>query len=186
MQETQETWVWSLGHKDPLAKEIATHSSILAWEIPLTEEPDGLQSTGLQKAGHCWAHTRCALPCTEHSPRIWGCGRTCQIKIQNAQWTLSFRQTMNAITLSQVGWPFQGWDKQEGISNHILQRGAIRGWKAQGCISRACSALLPLFPCRSFHLGYVSPTPAPLPAAHLLPGERWKAFPQVETPLQHS
>ena len=40
----QETWVQSLDREDPLEKEIAIHSSILAWKIPLTEEPDGLQS----------------------------------------------------------------------------------------------------------------------------------------------
>ena len=40
----QETWVQSLGQEDPLKKEMATHSSILAWEIPWTEEPGGLQS----------------------------------------------------------------------------------------------------------------------------------------------
>ena len=45
----QETWVWSLGWEDPLEKEVATHSTILAWEIPWTEEPAGLQSLGLQK-----------------------------------------------------------------------------------------------------------------------------------------
>ena len=45
----QETWVLSLGQEDPLEKEMATHSSILAWKIPWTEEPDGLQSPGLQK-----------------------------------------------------------------------------------------------------------------------------------------
>ena len=45
----QETWVSSLGQEDPLEKEMATHSSILAWEIPWTEEPGGLQSTGSQK-----------------------------------------------------------------------------------------------------------------------------------------
>ena len=44
MQETQETRVGSLGQEDPLEKEMATHSSILAWEIPQTEEPGGLQS----------------------------------------------------------------------------------------------------------------------------------------------
>ena len=48
----QETWVWSLGWEDPLEKEMATHSSILAWRIPWTEEPGGLQSTGLQRVGH--------------------------------------------------------------------------------------------------------------------------------------
>ena len=41
-----ESWVQSLGWEDPLEKEMATHSSILAWEIPWTEEPGGLQSVG--------------------------------------------------------------------------------------------------------------------------------------------
>ena len=44
----QEIWVQSLGQEDPLEKEMATHSSSLAWEIPWTEEPGGLQSMGLQ------------------------------------------------------------------------------------------------------------------------------------------
>ena len=48
----QETWVQSLGREDPLAKEMATHSSILAWKIPRTEEHGGLQSMGSQRAGH--------------------------------------------------------------------------------------------------------------------------------------
>ena len=43
-----ETWVQSLGQEDPLEKEMATHSSILAWETPWTEEPGGLQLKGLQ------------------------------------------------------------------------------------------------------------------------------------------
>ena len=47
-----ETWVQSLGWGDPLEKKMATHSSILAWEIPWTEEPDGLQSRRLQRVGH--------------------------------------------------------------------------------------------------------------------------------------
>ena len=50
-----ETWVPSLGWEDPLEKEMATHSSILAWWIPWTEEPGGLQSTGLQRVRHGWA-----------------------------------------------------------------------------------------------------------------------------------
>ena len=48
----QETQVRSLGWEDPLEKEKATHSSILAWRIPWTEEPGGLQSTGSQRVGH--------------------------------------------------------------------------------------------------------------------------------------
>ena len=50
-----ETLVRSLDREDPLEKEMATHSSILAWEIPWTEEPGGLQSTGSQRVGHDWA-----------------------------------------------------------------------------------------------------------------------------------
>ena len=46
LQETQETWVRSLGREDPLEGETTTHSSILAWEIPWTEEPGRLQSMG--------------------------------------------------------------------------------------------------------------------------------------------
>ena len=52
MQEVQEIWVRSLGQEDPLEKEMATHSSILACEIPRTEEPDGLQSMGSQRVRH--------------------------------------------------------------------------------------------------------------------------------------
>ena len=48
----QETWVCSLGQEDPLEKGMATHSSVLAWKIPWTEEPDGLQSMGSQGVGH--------------------------------------------------------------------------------------------------------------------------------------
>ena len=52
MQETQEMWVQSLGQEDPLEEEMATHSKILAWKIPWTEEPGGLQSTGSQRVRH--------------------------------------------------------------------------------------------------------------------------------------
>ena len=48
----QETWVQSLGQEDPLEKEIATHSSTLAWKIPWKEEPSRLQSMGSQRVGH--------------------------------------------------------------------------------------------------------------------------------------
>ena len=50
----QETQVHSLDREDPLEKEMATHSSILAWEIPWTEEPGGLQSIGSQRVRHDW------------------------------------------------------------------------------------------------------------------------------------
>ena len=55
----QDTRVWSQGWEYPLEKEMATHSSILVWWIPWTEEPGGLQPMGLQRVGHNWV--------TEHS-----------------------------------------------------------------------------------------------------------------------
>ena len=50
----QEAEVWSLGQEDPLEKEMATHSSIPAWEVPWTEEHGGLQSMGSQRVRHDW------------------------------------------------------------------------------------------------------------------------------------
>ena len=59
-QETQEMQVWSFSQEDPPEERMATHSSILVWRIPWTEEPGGLQSIGSQRVGHDWsdlAHT---------------------------------------------------------------------------------------------------------------------------------
>ena len=53
----QETWVQSLGREDPLEEEMATHSSILAWKIPSTEAPGGLESTGSHRVRQDLAHT---------------------------------------------------------------------------------------------------------------------------------
>ena len=50
----RETWVQSLSQEDPLEKEMATHSSTLAWKTPWIEEPGRLQSMGPQKVGHDW------------------------------------------------------------------------------------------------------------------------------------
>ena len=71
----QETWARSLGREDPLEKEMATHSSILAWRIPSTEEPGGLQSTGSQRVGQNWATSlahfmKCERPIKNCSPMI--------------------------------------------------------------------------------------------------------------------
>ena len=52
----QETWDWSLGREDPLEEGTATHSGILAWRIPRTEEPGGLQSTLPQRVRHNWSN----------------------------------------------------------------------------------------------------------------------------------
>ena len=59
MPKIQEMQVWSLGQEDSLEEERATHSSILAWEVPQTEEPGGLQSTGSQRVRHKWSDLAC-------------------------------------------------------------------------------------------------------------------------------
>ena len=59
----RETRVWSLCREDPLEKEMAIHSSILAWKIPWTEEPGRLQSMGSQRVSHDWA-TSLSLSCS--------------------------------------------------------------------------------------------------------------------------
>ena len=66
MQKMQETWVPSLGLKDPLEEEIATPFSILAWKIPKTEEPGRRQSMGSQRGRYDWAHTHAQAPVAMH------------------------------------------------------------------------------------------------------------------------
>ena len=71
----QETWIWSLGQGDPLEKEMAAHSSILAWRSPTDRGACGLQSMGSQRVGHDWA--------TKHSTWLWWLGSkesTCQCR----------------------------------------------------------------------------------------------------------
>ena len=68
VQETQETRVWSLGQADPLEEEMATHSSILAWKIPWTEESGGLQSKVLQSIRHNCAQTEREIRVTIPGP----------------------------------------------------------------------------------------------------------------------
>ena len=58
MMKTQESQVWSLGWEDPLEQETATPASFLAWKIPGTEDPGGLQSIGSQGVRHDWADKR--------------------------------------------------------------------------------------------------------------------------------
>ena len=82
----QETWVLSLGQEDPLEKEVATHSSILVWRIPWTEEPGGLQPMGLQRVSlHGDVRLDGANPVTfappfgEGSQFWWGPFLTCSL-----------------------------------------------------------------------------------------------------------
>ena len=66
----QETQVRSLGWEDPLEKEMAIHSSTIAWKIPWTEEPGRPQSMGLQRVGHDWATSCSRSRTTREGPRI--------------------------------------------------------------------------------------------------------------------
>ena len=70
MQEPQETWVQSLGYEDPLEKEKATHSSILAWRIPWTEESGGLQSKGSQSWRQLKWHSKHSWILLKHGFRV--------------------------------------------------------------------------------------------------------------------
>ena len=74
-----ETWVWSLGWEDPLEEGMATHSSILAWRIPWTEEPGGLQSMGSQRVGRDWV--------TEHATH-WLLWSSVDSRLQDPQLTI--------------------------------------------------------------------------------------------------
>ena len=78
----QETCVQSLGQEDPLEKGMATHTSVLAWRIPWTEEPGGIQSMGPQRVGHDEQQTWAALGRGENaSPAAMG-GRCSQIFLE--------------------------------------------------------------------------------------------------------
>ena len=67
MQEKQDMQVLSLGWEDPLEEGMAAHSNILAWRIPWTEEPGGLQSIGSQRAGRDWATERACARVHTHT-----------------------------------------------------------------------------------------------------------------------
>ena len=72
VQEMQEMQVWSLGWEDSLEKEMATHPSILVWEIPSTEEPGGLQSMGSKKSQTQLSNWTCAsIQIYTHTSRIY-------------------------------------------------------------------------------------------------------------------
>ena len=75
VQETQEMRVRSLGWEDPMEEEMATHSSMLAWGIPWTEEPGGLQATGSQRVGHDWATSTTTMGTARPAPSARWYGR---------------------------------------------------------------------------------------------------------------
>ena len=101
MQETQETQVQSLGQEDSLAKEMATHFSIFAWKIPRTEEPSGLQSTGLQRVRHNWGHLHTIM---------------CQAGM------LGTEDTVKIQCLASLNWQSEGTKQITPISMYVYSR----------------------------------------------------------------
>ena len=109
--------VQSLGQEEPLKEGMATHSSVLAWRIPWTEEPGGLQSMGLHKVGHNGsdlAHTH--TPCFSHNARSW---------VQLANKT----NTVPALTKVRTSWGDKQPSKQiNTIKKPLVPRCRRRRW----------------------------------------------------------
>ena len=133
MQGTLGPWVketlWSLGQEDPLEEGMATHSTVLAWRIPWTEEPGGLQSMGLQRVGHNWATNTStskgirmqkespSFPC----PHTEGVGRanaqTCWMKsvAASAGWSPELTEPVGGVT-DETGPERIPWDVMATLS----------------------------------------------------------------------
>ena len=124
-------WVWSLGREDPLEKEMTTHSSIPAWEIPWTEEPGGLQSRGSQRIGHDWKTVHTAMlikdvKCIKTQLRGWLDG-----KGTDPDWQL-YKDNSSSNQ--------HGWTRVEQVCRCVRLRvnlgGKIRAWSIGWCNSR--------------------------------------------------
>ena len=116
----QETWAWSLSLEDPLEKEMATHSSILVWEIPWRVEPGQLQSVGSQRIGHDLA-TQQQLSYTYMILFLWhggGVQSLSHVQLLATPWTaicqasLSFTISLNLLRLMSI--------KSVTWSNHLI------------------------------------------------------------------
>ena len=140
MQETQETWVWSLGEEDPLERGMATHSRILACRIPWTEEPGGLQSMGSQRVGHNWV-TKHIVPAprqlTLEQCRLW---RSCFLAMENLPVTwqpalplLSFtlQIQLDHAVLQKYIFPEKNISSQwthNTVQTHVVQGSTVVSW----------------------------------------------------------
>ena len=91
----RETWVQALGLEDPLEKEMATHSSTIAWKIPWTEEPGRLQSMGSQRVGHDWvtALTHSLIDASVFLYHLWYALCTYSCPIEQSCWRFQFKVT---------------------------------------------------------------------------------------------
>ena len=95
-----ETRVQSLGWEDPLEKEMAIHSSTIAWKIPWTEEPGRLQSMGSQRVGHDWATSLSLSPALQRpgQHKTWGLRVDTQWNISEQNWGHMWPRHLNNLT----------------------------------------------------------------------------------------
>ena len=141
----QETRVWSLGRKDPLEKGMANHSSIIAWRIPWTEEPDGLQSVGLQRFRHDWVTNTHILILQQ------GKNPSGNVTVGNKSLAALFQAMCLTPTptchscLTSVHGPEQMWAQAENVESILL---SSRGFNIPG---------VALTTTREEHLGSRSP-----------------------------
>ena len=106
MLQTQETWVWLLGWEDPLEEEITTDSNILAWRIPWTEEPGGLQSTGLQRVRHEWSDlARSRMDGNSKGCMLHDVGLECTCNLWSCSWEGDSISQKGLAWLLMKEWP---------------------------------------------------------------------------------
>ena len=152
VQEMQEMWVWSLSGEDPLEEGMATHSSILAWRIPWTEEPTRLQSVGLQRVSYDWgniclmyAHTQ-ACTYTHHTVPHHAL-LSCLMKVKEERAKVGLKLNIKKIKIMAFG-PIASWEidgetmktvtdyfwgskiNADGDCSHEIQRCFLLGRKA--------------------------------------------------------
>ena len=136
----QETWVRSLGWEDPLEKEMAIHSSTIAWKIPWTQEPGRLQSMGSQRVRHDWATSLTYERQLEHEGHMSGLQGVCLkskafmvhklVKIKFLVHLWIFESESNSVTFNSL-WPhglYSPWNslgQNTGVGNCSLLHGIV-------------------------------------------------------------
>ena len=139
-EEMQETWVQALGWDGPLEEEMITHSGILSWEIPWTEEPRGLQSRESQSVGHDWvANTNRCVFWNRHSgpsSRVPVCMHLCV--------------HVGHVCAHAYLWFFQH-SGNRADRGHGSWRGAGHGHGVAACSSRVCVCVCTCTSAPSWH-----------------------------------
>ena len=116
----QETWVWSLDRDDSLKKEIATHSGILAWRIPWTEEPGELQFMGQQRVRHNWATNTHSF----------------------THWFIKSGMGFEMLHFWQAPWPSRCWWSWDHTFKQDSWLHWLRNWKNVGCSQKHLADLM--------------------------------------------